>query len=154
MKTRFEKYVIPEPNSGCWLWVGSADRYGYGQLNIGGRPLKAHRISWEMHREPIPKGLFVLHKCDTPACVNPDHLFIGTKSDNSRDMFAKGRASRAGENHPQARLTWRDVEDIRSCTAPGSQIGRVYGIKRQSVSNIRTNKIWKPETKPRKEIAA
>lgn len=85
---------MPEPNSGCWLWTGSYIRK-YGQLTcvrlFGPIPQYAHRASWVAFKGPIPDGLCVCHKCDTRGCVNPDHLWIGTQTDNLRDMRAKGR---------------------------------------------------------------
>lgn len=82
---------------GCWEWTGSRDRKGYGRLSIGSRldgskrPHGAHRIAWVLARGSIPNGLSVLHHCDNPRCVRPDHLWLGTIADNNRDMFAKGR---------------------------------------------------------------
>lgn len=89
---RFEAKVMPEPMSGCWLWVASTNRCGYGQINMGLRPELAHRVSYEHHVGPIADGLHVLHSCDTPACCNPEHLFLGTHMDNMADMAAKLRA--------------------------------------------------------------
>lgn len=90
----FEQRHIPEPNSGCWLWVGAANRDGYG-LFCGSRKGKAqhlaHRISWELFRGPIPQGVEVCHRCDVRCCVNPDHLFLATHTDNMADMYRKGR---------------------------------------------------------------
>lgn len=77
--------------SGCWKWLGMINQNRYG---VSGRGKLAHRASWEMFKYPIPKGLFVLHKCDNPACVNPDHLFLGTHQDNMRDMVSKGRQAK------------------------------------------------------------
>jgi hypothetical protein len=94
LQERFEQYVFPEPNSGCFLWVGAWGTKGYGQFHIGGRSgaaHKAHRVAWELANGPIPVGLQVLHKCDTPCCVNPDHLFLGSNLDNHRDKARKGR---------------------------------------------------------------
>lgn len=90
-----ERYV-PEPNTGCWLWLSGTNN-GYGILSLyevyGRRTVLAHRASWEFHRGPIPEGLCVLHRCDTPPCINPAHLFLGTIADNTHDMIAKGRAA-------------------------------------------------------------
>jgi len=77
----------------CWVWIGSLKDTGYGQLSAPHRgvPLKAHRVSWELHHGPIPDGLWVLHRCDNRRCVRPDHLWLGTDADNKSDMEAKGR---------------------------------------------------------------
>jgi hypothetical protein len=91
---RFEAKIQPEPNSGCWLWDSSLTGGGYGTIGLGtraqGKEL-AHRVSWELFRGEIADGLWVLHKCDVRCCVNPDHLFLGTHSDNMRDCVAKNR---------------------------------------------------------------
>lgn len=83
--------VIPEPNSGCWLWDGAQASGGYGKVTRGGKQFRVTRLAWEERHGPIPLGLFVLHRCDVPACCNVDHLFLGTLRDNARDMAAKGR---------------------------------------------------------------
>lgn len=90
-EVRFWRYVIKQPD-GCWLftkvWAGG---YGYFKRSTW-RPVRAHRFSWELHNGPIPKGLYILHKCDKPACVNPDHLYAGTQKDNMRDCKERRRA--------------------------------------------------------------
>ena len=84
---RFEQKYVPEPNSGCWLWVSTHSR---GRAMIWEPPMTtAARVSWQLHKGQIPMGLQVLHRCDTPMCVNPEHLFLGTRSDNMWDMSAK-----------------------------------------------------------------
>ena len=74
----------------CWLWLGKKHSFGYGAVGKNGK-IKTHRLSWQFFRGPIPNGISVLHKCDNPPCVNPDHLFLGTQADNMRDMSKKGR---------------------------------------------------------------
>lgn len=91
LSERFYKKISPDPNSGCWLWIGAAFNHGYGQMRINGKIKSAHRASWEIHNGDIPNDLFVCHKCDVKLCVNPDHLFLGTNSDNMKDMNDKKR---------------------------------------------------------------
>lgn len=93
--------IVPEPNTGCHIWMGTVCRLGYGRIRRPGSPRNSspvlvHRIAWEREFGPIPDGLKVCHRCDNPSCVNPDHLFLGTQRDNLRDMFAKGRGRPGG----------------------------------------------------------
>jgi hypothetical protein len=97
-----EKY-IPEPNSGCFLWTGYYCKDGYGRIY----DRRAHRLAYKVFVGEIPRGMCICHKCDVPCCVNPDHLFIGTNSDNSADMSKKGR-------HGNTKLTAKQVSEIRS----------------------------------------
>ena len=95
VQERFDDKYIPEPNSGCWLWVGASDKKGYGRFRTDrkeGRSIDiAHRFSWMLYVGPLEDGQPLLHKCDVPCCVNPDHLFIGSLADNNQDMAKKGR---------------------------------------------------------------
>jgi hypothetical protein len=95
LEERFQDYVYPEPNCGCWLWGGSVDKRGYGQIRVkkkGAGSLRyASHVSLEIDGRPVPPGLFALHRCDNPPCVNPDHLFHGTALDNTHDSMSKGR---------------------------------------------------------------
>lgn len=91
---RLDEFSIPEPNSGCQLWVGAVSRHGYGCLTWRMKRLAAHRAAYECAFGPIPVGMVVCHKCDVPACINPAHLKLGTQRQNIHDMIAKGRHPR------------------------------------------------------------
>lgn len=95
---RFENMITPEPNTGCWLWLGSTTYGGYGHMRNGASIELSHRVAWCLYRTPIPPGLLALHRCDNTLCCNPDHIFLGTHRDNMRDMAAKGRGNR-GKTH-------------------------------------------------------
>ena len=133
---RFEAQYVPVPHCGCWLWIGSADEDGYGSI-YDGRGKRAHRVAWELFRGDIPHGMQVCHKCDTPACVNPDHLFIGTGLDNMRDKVRKGRLRVRHKLNPS------QVNAIRLDERPNPVIARHYGINRGQVWRIKTRRAWK-----------
>lgn len=140
---RFENSVMKDPNSGCWLWTDLITEYGYGRLHHEGEMRKAHRISYEYHVGPIPSGMLVCHKCDIPACVNPDHLFLGTQNDNVADKIKKGRGRAAkGEDSGRAKLTWPDVREIRTLPMTQKELSKRFGVSPSVISNIRQNKYW------------
>lgn len=156
IKTRFMNKFIPEPNSGCWLWIGSLSSKGYGVIRLGNKAAYAHRISWEVHNDKIPRKegssmICVLHKCDNTACVNPSHLFLGTRADNNVDKSKKGRASRLqGEINSNSKLTNEQVLLIRKLgTLKGKAhwtqktIGKMFGISEHTVYLIKNLKSWK-----------
>lgn len=87
--------------TGCWMWTGGVESKGYGRIHINGKRVKGHQAAWILFRGPIPEGMCICHKCDTPGCVNPDHLFLGTMADNMRDKVKKGRQSSRGYNNHQ-----------------------------------------------------
>lgn len=129
----------------CWVWTAGTFRSGYGQFGVGGRnghKVSAHRLSWEMDRGPIPEGLCCLHHCDNPACVNPRHLFLGSKSDNNIDKVSKDREPR-GEAHRQSKLRAADVHQIRAIeNVSQSTIARQFNISQTQVSRIRRGTNW------------
>ena len=146
---RFMQYVTPV--SGCWEWKGYRDQNGYGSLNIKQPdkryiPFLAHRVSWEIFRFKLTSDQHVCHKCDNPACVNPEHLFVGDPAANCEDKIAKGRmrygVSR-GEKHGCSKLTEAQVLEIRSSKGPSRIVAENYGISGRQVRDIRTGKSWK-----------
>lgn len=151
---RFDAKWMPEPNTGCWLWTGAtndgASRYGKFMVESHGHAQRivdfAHRVSWRLHRGEIPDGMCVCHHCDTPACVNPDHLFLGTYADNTADMHAKGRASGGsmpGESHPNHKLTEEIVRVILESTEPARVLDRRFGVSGGTCGLIRRGRSWK-----------
>lgn len=131
----------------CWLWMGSKNRKGYGQFNWRklGRPMLAHRIAWIMSYGDDPQSKLILHKCDNPACVNPDHLQVGTAAQNSADMVSKGRSSK-GEHHFHAKLTAADVAEVRRIYALRNisqrDLAAMYGVSRPTISAIVVGRNW------------
>lgn len=148
MIERLDRLSMPEPNSGCQLWLGMCHRGGYGYLQdrtpAGQINLMAHRASWECHHGPIPPGLCVCHKCDVPCCINPGHLFLGTRTDNNKDRDAKGRTVLVrGEQHGRHMLTVESVRLIRADTRRQSAIAEDHGITRSAVSAIKIRRTWR-----------
>ncbi len=138
---RFASKYIPEPNSGCWLWTGSLNNKGYGELHVVGQGvLLAHRISHELFKGPI-EGYFVLHSCDLPCCVNPNHLHLGTQRDNMREAADRGRGNRGRQFPSLRKLSDMDVSAIRADKRPGAQIAHDYGITRQYANQIKRGSI-------------
>lgn len=142
-----EHFACPEPTTGCLLWTGFHRANGYGQVTINGIAHKAHRLAWETAHGPIPAGMCVCHKCDTRACVNTDHMFLGTKADNSRDMHMKGRSRPPlGEASARAKLTNDNVRFIRSQHALGASIrglARRFGVDNSVVRDVVRRLSWK-----------
>ncbi len=148
---RLERNSMPEPNTGCQLWLGSGIDFGHGRMRWKGDLHLTHRLAWIAHRGPIPDGMMVCHKCDVPACINPDHLFIGTNADNVQDMYTKGRRTMGrGENGPNAKLSDDQVRAIRIDPRRHKLIAAEYGIHPQSVSDIKTRRYRKhtPDAAP------
>lgn len=135
------KYVVAD--NGCWEWNAARNDKGYGHFKMDGAVRQAHRVSWELHFGPIEGGMHVLHKCDNPSCVNPDHLFLGTNADNAADCKAKGRHARpAGESNPRARLTAQQVRDIRASKETLAAQAARYGVAASTVWAARSGQNW------------
>lgn len=140
----FQELVYPEPNTGCWLWGGNLHRQGYGRI-FG---YYAHRLSYHIHNGEIPHGMHVLHRCDNPCCVNPDHLWLGTHADNMRDKFLKGRAPSVhiySEDRWNAKLTIKDILSIKAKYLFGmlqKDIAAQYNVSRATICLIINNKTW------------
>ncbi len=149
-----------DKSQSCWEWLAAKNRQGYGLFRLNGKAQLAHRVAWMLSVEAIPDGLCVCHHCDNPACVRPDHLFVGTHADNAHDRDRKGRYGadiRAavskypdrqvrGERQHSARLTEAQVLEIRcrfgsgGCTYAG--LGREYGVGECCIRDIITRHTW------------
>lgn len=129
--TEYADRIMPEPNSGCWLWIGAQITAGYGAFTKKRKVTYAHRAAYEAANGiGSAAGLVVRHRCDTPACVNPDHLEIGTYQDNSNDKYERGRGN-TGERGGNARLTEAQVREILAMRKRGSTypaIARHFGV--------------------------
>lgn len=146
VRSAFEERFIPEPMSGCWLWIGTEfkARGGYGAFfnkELGAKTYRAHRAAWFIYKGPIPDEMGVLHKCDTPACVNPDHLFLGDQKVNMGDARKKGRQAK-GDKIPRTKLTPDIVRAIRSDTRGPKVLGALYDITARRVCEIRKRTRW------------
>jgi hypothetical protein len=140
-----------EKSDGCWEWTGARLRRGYGRIRVTRqRQMLAHRMSWELAYGPIPEGLYVCHHCDNPPCVRPDHLFLGTNSDNMVDAHQKGRVDvsrlkpppQPGEKNGHAKLTADDVRYIRA-HPERRDLHRLFGVDKTLIYQIRHRKGWK-----------
>ncbi|WP_455387391.1 HNH endonuclease [Petrachloros mirabilis] len=135
-----------DSQAGCWIWTGAKGRKGYGVLNVNCKQMKAHRQSYLQFVGKIPAGMLVCHKCDNPSCINPQHLFLGTALDNSRDCISKGRQKPIGEDSATAKLTNEDVFQIRAELAKGSQkkmLGKKFGVSARTIFKIAIGQTWK-----------
>lgn len=153
---RYEDHV--EKSAGCWLWMGAINRRGYGLVSIGNhRVRQAHRAAYELFVGPIPEGRWVLHTCDVPRCVRPDHLFLGDALANAQDRDKKNRGRPSGfpsgenwgESNPWHKLTLRQVQHILANCIPGDINGlgirayaKKYGVSTSTIGNIMSGKRW------------
>lgn len=172
IQERLERHSIPVTECGCVIWLGSMGGRRYGSLKVNGRVERAHRVSWTAAKGAIPEGMHVLHRCDVPLCINPDHLFLGTHADNMADKEAKARGNHAtglrngrhtkphrtsrgddhyarknpgcrrGEKNPRAKLTPQQVLEIRAWTGSQRAAGRRYGVTKTTIKGILTRRLW------------
>jgi hypothetical protein len=127
-----------DTNGGCWFWTGSGTGNGYGLISIERKKILAHRFAWQTWRGEIPSTLEICHRCDVRPCVNPDHLFLGTRQQNVSDMIAKGRK--------RTKLTAAQIVDVRNRLAAGelqAHIAQRYGVSRRTVGFIKSGETWK-----------
>ena len=132
----------------CWEWKKGKDKDRYGRVQINYKLQRTHRLSYREFVGKIPEGKLVLHKCDNPPCCNPNHLFLGTKKDNSDDMKNKNRGKwLIGEKHGISKLNKKQVIQIRKYWKTGKytqmKLGKIFNISRPQISNIINNKVWK-----------
>jgi hypothetical protein len=130
-------------DTGCWLWIGTTDGRGYGMVSFRSKDRRAHRVSYELFKGPIPAGLHILHRCDNSACVNPAHLRAGTAKENMADREARGRRDVRGEQIGTSKLTEQQVLEIRSSMLRRQELADKYGIHPHHVWLIRTGRAWK-----------
>lgn len=132
---------MPEPNTGCWFWLGYCDKDGYGSFSYKRKPNKAHRFSYFLFRGEIGENL-VLHSCDVPCCVNPDHLFLGGHKENMIDKVNKNRCAK-GESHGMSKLNQNQVREIRVSSESNRKLSIKYNVNKKLIIEIKKRRIWK-----------
>lgn len=143
----WEKVAISNNPQACWLWTSGTNPMGYGRLNVAGKPVLAHRFSYLIHYGPT--ALCVLHRCDVPACVNPVHLWAGTRQENNRDRDDKGRLNPGrlpGSSHHQAKLVEEQVVEMRALFAAGAsnrELAALYGVSYYTAWDITSGRSWR-----------
>lgn len=139
-------YILGGPLGTCWEWSLGRNHGDYGQLRYKGVMTRAHRLSFSHHNPNVNiEGKVILHTCDNPCCINPEHLRLGTQADNMQDMKLKGRQYRpVGEKNPHCKLDEQSVREIRDLKGKQSQasIGKLYGVSQRTISLIHRGEIW------------
>ena len=132
---RFLGKVNPK-SSGCHEWTAAIGVGGYGMFKLDRKMQYAHRVAWELANGPIPDGMFVLHRCDNRICVNPEHLFLGTKSDNSVDMIAKGRNGIKTQRNKLTDAERVMVENLKYSGMSQVKVGKMFGVSQGAIGYI------------------
>jgi len=144
---RFWSKVDKRGPDDCWEWTAYRAHFGHGRIRIDGISEGSHRVAWELTHGPIPEGMCVLHACDNPPCCNPSHLWLGTQSENIKDMYRKKRGRELhGEAINTAKLTAAEVTTMRALNTKGfsySRLGREYGVTKQNARHICLRITWK-----------
>jgi hypothetical protein len=146
VRARFhEKYRVDD-ESGCWAWTAGTSDAGYGCFQWGGQSWYAHRVSWLIHCGQIPPDRCVCHECDNPSCVNPEHLWLGTKAQNNADRARKGRnGEQSGELGNNAALSWDEVREIRASSDSQRDLAARFGVAQTLISQIKRHVIWRED---------
>lgn len=153
-KTPAERILekVIKTDVGCWIWTGSVTNSSkpsnsYGNVIYKGRLTPAHRASYQEFKGEIPVGLLVLHRCDIPLCVNPDHLFVGSQSDNMYDMTNKNRHPYTeAEEHHRSKLTNDQVREIRGSLLSHGKMAKEMGVTKRTIINVRQMKVYRSVT--------
>lgn len=140
LQYRFFSRLVKLDN-GCWQWRSHTDKDGYGILQSAHRNIRAHRLSYEIHKGAIPEGMIVCHHCDNQGCVNPDHLFVGTQKDNAQDALRKGRHY-VGEKNGRSKLTEKNIKKILTSELNDQQLADKFGVTRSTISSVRRGDSW------------
>ena len=139
---RFWAKVDRRGKDDCWEWIASTVRGGYGQFRINGTYYLAHRVAYVISQSEDPGEMHVCHRCDNPACCNPQHFFLGTNLDNHHDKAQKGRSVQ-GEAQHDAKLTSTDVLKIRASEETQSSLAKRYGVSQPRISQVQIRKAWR-----------
>lgn len=143
IRDRLESVSIPVPMCGCLVWLGSLDTMGYGHLRVGGLLRKAHRVSWsDYHKQPVPKGMHVLHSCDVRSCIEPTHLRLGTHQENMSDKVRRGRQSK-GITSGRNSLDDDKVRRIRGEGRSAKYWAELFGVSDRTVQQVVAGKSWR-----------
>ena len=141
---RFNEKWTPEPTTGCHLWTAAISGSGYGKFKSEKGLESAHRYIYRMTKGEIPNGHDVCHKCDVRICVNPDHLFVGTRSENILDAVNKGRfIQKNGSENANSRLKESDVLLIRESTESNRSVAKRFGVSHTTIRAIKNREMWR-----------